>query len=265
MKPKQTQPPRPLPLLRRAFLSSLDAPQVRARLEAQAFSHPALATMFLLPEGETALRVTGTGLHGDMFLAFRPDGGAQALTVDFRQADKEAAAELLNALGEALQERRLRRPSRRLMGHPVGGYHESVSHFLIWNAGMPMTEEHEILDSAIDAALGLRFRGFDEVGQAMQSLEFDRLARVEGREFFGADGEFPAFLRRGMRADLRGTAAVKVLQDDRRTTLDCRVQTAPDAAGWCLRLHHRWDEDRRRHVIGWVSEDRGGSRRRRAA
>ena len=81
MKPKQTQPPRPLPLLRRAFLSSLDPPQVRARLEEQAFSRPALATMFLLPEGETALRVTGTGLHGDMFLAFQPDGGAHALTV----------------------------------------------------------------------------------------------------------------------------------------------------------------------------------------
>jgi hypothetical protein len=67
-----------------------------------------------------------------------------------------------------------------------------------------------------------------------------------------------------MRADLRGAAAVRVLQDDRRTTLDRRVQTPPDEQGWFLRLHHRWDEERRRHVIGWVSEGRGTPRRRRA-
>jgi hypothetical protein len=264
MKPKQTQPPRPLPLLRRAFLSSLDAGQARGCLEQKEFLHPALRTLFLVPEGESAIRVTGPSLHGDMLLAFQADGGAHALTADFRQADKDAAAELLAGLGETLQERRLRRPRRRLMGHAVGGYHDSVGHFLIWNAGMPMTEGHEILDAAIDAALGLRFRGFDEIGQAMQALEFDRLARVEGEDLFGADREIPAFLRRGMRADLRGAAAVRVLQDDRRTTLDRRVQTPPDEQGWFLRLHHRWDEERRRHVIGWVSEGRGTPRRRRA-
>ncbi len=264
MKPKQTQPPRPLPLLRRAFLTSLDAEQARGRLERQAFVHPSLRTPFLLPDGDAAIRVTGPGLHGDMLLTFRTDGGAHALTVDFRQADKEAAAELLAGLDGTLQERRLRRPRRRLMGHSVGGYHDGVGHFLIWNAGMPMTEGHEILDAAIDAALGLRFRGFDEIGRAMQALEFDRLARVEGEDLFGADREIPAFLRRGMRADLRGAEAVRVLQDDRKTTLDRRIQTAPDDQGWCLRLHHRWDEDRRRHVIGWVSEVRGTPRRRRA-
>ncbi len=88
MKPKQTQPPRPLPLLRRAYLASLDAEQARGCLERKEFLHPALRTLFLVPEGETALRVTGPALHGDMLLAFRADGGAHALTVDFRQADK---------------------------------------------------------------------------------------------------------------------------------------------------------------------------------
>ncbi len=264
MKPKQTQPPRPLPLLRRAFLATLDAEQARGCLERKEFLHPALRTLFLVPEGETALRVTGPALHGDMLLAFRAEGGAHALTVDFRQADKDAATELLTGLGDALQERRLRRPRRRLMGHAVGGYHDGVGHFLIWNAGMPMTEGHEILDAAIDAALGLRFRGFDAIGQAMQALEFDRLARVEGEDLFGADREIPAFLRRGMRADLRGAAAVRVLLDDRKTALDRWVQTAPDEQGWFLRIHHRWDEDRRRHVIGWVSEGRATARRRRA-
>lgn len=264
MKPRQTQPPRPLPLLRRAFRTDLDAEQARTLLATRPFLHPALRTLFLLAEDAATLRVTGPGLHGDMLLAFEAADGAQVLTVDFRQADKDAAAELLAGLGAALQERRLRRPRRRLMGHAVGGYHDGVAHYLIWNAGMPMTEEHEILDAAIDAALGLRFRGFDEIAQAMQALEFDRLSRVEGADLFGADREMPAILRRGMRADLRGAAAVRVLQADRKVALDRWVQTRPDEQGRFLRLHHRWDEERRRHVIGWVSEGHGTPRRRRA-
>ena len=264
MKPNPTQPPRPLPLLRRAFRATLDADQARERLERLACAHPALRTVFFIPEGgATAIRVTGPALRGDMLLAFQADGAGHALTADFRQADKDAAAELLAGLGAGLVERRLRRPRRRLMGHEVGGYHDSVGHFLIWNAGMPMTEGHEILDAAIDAALGLRFRGFEEIAQAMQALEFDRLARVEPEDLFGEGRELPAFLRRGLRADLRGKAAVRVLRDDRKVALDRLVRTRPDEQGRFLRLHHRWDEARSRHVIGWVSEGQGEPRRRR--
>jgi hypothetical protein len=57
---------------------------------------------------------------------------------------------------------------------------------------------------------------------------------------------------------------VRVLQDDRKVALDRWVQTSPDEQGRFLRLHHRWDEDRRRHVIGWISEGRGTPKRRRA-
>jgi len=263
MKPKQTQPPRPRPLLRRAFLASVDAEQVQGVLESKTFLHPALGTVFILPE-PGAIRVTGPGLHGDVLLTFWSSAGPHPLTVDFRQADKDAVAELLGVLGNALQEQRLRRPRRQLMGHAVGGYHDSVGHFLIWNAGMPMTDEHEILDAAIDAALGLRFRGYAQIEQAMQALEFDRLARVARDDLYAEGHPMPAFLRRGMRSDLRGAAAVRVLQDDRKVALDRWVQTSPDEQGRFLRLHHRWDEDRRRHVIGWISEGRGTPKRRRA-
>ena len=263
MKPNPTRPPRPLPLLRRAFRATLDAEQARARLERQDFAHPALRTLFLVPEGPAALRILGPALRGDMFLAFAPDGEAHALTADFRQADKDAAAELLAGLGEALAERRLRRPRRRLMGHAVRGYHDSVAHFLIWNAGMPLTEGHEILDVALDAALGLRFRGADEISEVMHALEYDRLARVEPEGLFGEGREIPGFLRRGMRDDLRGAAAVRVLRADRKVALDRWIQTRADEQDRHLRLHHRWDEERRRHVIGWVSEVQGEPRRRR--
>lgn len=260
MKPKKNPPPRPLPLFRRAFTTTLSPAEVADCLTPKVFPSDSLrAALIYLPTDRTVI-VTGPGLYGDIHFQFRPkleSSGqltAWEVIVDARLADKTAVAELIGSFGPAFREKLAPIPTRSLLGHRVRGHQPNVGHFLVWAACMPDMEDHLILESAIDAGLACEFNGFEHIHAVTQVLDYSRMARRSEGLDFAAGEEFLPPHRERMRDKLTGREAVRVLHRGRKLALTSTMDTREDENGRSLRVHYAWSPTLRRFLIGWVSE-----------
>jgi hypothetical protein len=263
MKRHSPAPCRPRPLLRRRFDTSLSPAVVRVRLEERVCNDTSLPTLFVLPSLKESVRLSGPDLHGDIHVrlvvsqtalaAFT--GNATEVTIDFRTADKATVQAVVAGFGAELIEAKVRLPRHDLMGHRVPGHQPNVGHFLAWACCMPSMEDHDILESAIDAGMACDFDCFEHIHSAMRALDFMRMVRMEGGIGSASDGdEIPPHLRHPTRQGLTGKAAMRVTHQGRKFTLNATIDTKPSPAGERLRIHYGWSAERERYLVGWVSD-----------
>jgi hypothetical protein len=116
-------------------------------------------------------------------------------------------------------------------------------------------EDHDILESAIDAGMACDFDCFEHIHSAMRALDFMRMVRMEGGHGSACDGdEIPPHLRHPTRQGLTGKAAMRVTHKGRKVTLNATIDTKPNPAGERLRIHYGWSAERERYLVGWVSD-----------
>jgi hypothetical protein len=263
MKRRPAPPARPRPLLRRRFKTRLAAEIISTRLEERGGEDASLPAFFVVPSPRYDIRLTGPELHGDIHVGLDPrwsyneecKGNSTTMTVDFRAADRALVEALVADFGPELAETRVPCPRMEVQGHFVPGHQPNVGHFLAWAARMPSMEDHVILESAVDAGLACAFDCFDHIHAAMRALDFMRMVRMEGGIGGACEGdEIPQHLRHPTRQGLRGKAAMLVVHDGHKVSLNATIDSKPDPAGARLRIHYGWSSPLQRYLVGWVSD-----------
>ena len=263
MKRHSPAPSRPRPLLRRRLRTPFPSLKLRERLEALGGADEGLPTFFVLPAYGDCVRLSGPELHGDIGVRIAGDdsgptgvdGRTNEVTFDFRAADKAVVQAIVAGLGPEVCEEKVRRPKQEIQGHRVPGHQPNVGHFLAWACCMPSMEDHDILESAVDAGMACEFDCFEHIHSAMRALDFMRMVRMEGGHGSACDGdEIPPHLRHPTRQGLTGKAAMRVTHQGRKVTLNATIDTKPNPAGERLRIHYGWSAERKRYLVGWVSD-----------